>query len=129
MNTYPLDVERFRATSRPDSTPSPSRPVKRQRGRFLKGPIPWVWLTQAARLRGKALHVGLELWREAGCRCSQTVALSTSALKTFGVSRDTSYVALARLEQAGLVTVERRRGRAPRVKILDLEADVPDQPP
>jgi hypothetical protein len=118
--TPTLDLECFRATSQmPDPKPSPRCPPHQQRGRFLKGPIPWDWLTQAARLPGKTLHVALELWRESGCRRgSRTVPLSSSKLKSLGVSRDTSYAALARLETAKLVSVERRRGRAPQVTIL-----------
>jgi hypothetical protein len=49
-----------------DSIPSPqwaaSLPAKRCRRFwlcFLKGPIPLTWLSAAARLPGKALHVGL----------------------------------------------------------------------
>lgn len=120
MNTQPPDLERFRATSAmPDQTPTPCRPNRHQRGKFLKGPIPWDWLTKAVSIRGKALAVSLVLWREVGCQKSNTVKLKPSALKAFGVSRTTAYVALTRLEQAGLISVERHRGRAPRVTILD----------
>ncbi len=95
------------------------RGVRHQRGKFLKGPIPWDWLTKAVDLPGKVLALSLVLWREVGCQKSYTVRLSPSAVKAFGVSRTTAYVALTRLEHAGLVSVERHRGRAPRVTILD----------
>ena len=38
-------------------------PRHRQGEKFLKGPIPWDWLTKAAQLPGHALHVALVLWR------------------------------------------------------------------
>jgi hypothetical protein len=34
--------------------------------RFLKGPVPMPWLATAARLPGKALAVGIALWRLGG---------------------------------------------------------------
>jgi len=43
-------------------------PRHRQGEKFLKGPIPWPKLERAFLLPGKALHVALLLWREAGCR-------------------------------------------------------------
>lgn len=125
MKMYPPDLERFRATSAmPDRTPTPSRPIRHQRGKFLKGPIPWDWVTRAANLSGKALIVGLELWRESGCRKSSTVQVSPSGMKALGVGRKAVAAALTRLEQVGLVNVVRLRGRAPRVTILDS-----DKPP
>lgn len=44
---------------------------------------------------------------------------ATSGMTALGVGRKAVAAALARLEQVGLVTVERHRGRAPRVTILD----------
>ena len=53
--------------------PPPNRPPRHRSGeKFLKGPIPWAWLQRAFLLPGKALHVALLLWREAGCRRSRT---------------------------------------------------------
>jgi hypothetical protein len=71
--------------------------------KFLKGPIPWIWLTRAAQQPGKALHVGIAIWFLAGVRRTRTVRLSNHNLITLGVERNGKYRALCALEKAGLV--------------------------
>ena len=95
-----------------------SKKSGRSRQKFIKGPIPLGWITKAAGMEGKTLHVGMTLWFLSGLKRSRKVALSQSKLKLFGVSRQTSYRALSRLESAGLVSVERHQGRSPIVIIL-----------
>jgi hypothetical protein len=87
--------------------------------KFLKGPIPWSWLSKGAILKGQALHVGIALWLLGGIKRSQTVALSNSVLEDLGVSRFSGYRALHALERAGLISVVRHTGRNPVVTILD----------
>jgi hypothetical protein len=72
---------------------------------FLKGPIPWPWILAAGRLPGKALQVGLLLWREAGCANHRTVRLNLRQGAALGMHRDTTRRALQALRRAGLVTV------------------------
>ncbi|HEX2473270.1 MAG TPA: helix-turn-helix domain-containing protein [Lacipirellulaceae bacterium] len=86
---------------------------------FLKGPIPWQWLINAGRLPGKTLHVAIVLWHLVGLRKSLTVCWEPSKAKPFGMDRHTVYRALAILEKAGLVTVNRKKGRCPIVSILN----------
>ncbi len=86
--------------------------------RFLKGPVPLAWLEAAARLPGKSLHTGVALWYAAGLTRSTTISLSNVAGERFGLDRNAKYRALAWLEEAGLVTVERHLGRAPQVTIV-----------
>ena len=88
--------------------------------KFLKGPIPWNWLAQAVSQPGKALHVAIALWFLAGVKRTRTVPLSGSVLDELGVSRYSGYRALTALEHAGLVRVERHRGRNPIVTILEV---------
>jgi hypothetical protein len=92
---------------------------------FLKGPVPWRWLTTAARLPGKALQVGLLLWKEAGCHKNRCVALCLSHGAEVGVTRKAGRHALRRLEAAGLVRVERLPGRSLQVTLLDLNEKTP----
>lgn len=88
--------------------------------KFLKGPIPLDWLAMAAMQRGKALHVALALWFWAAVKRSAQVAFSMSWLEaTFGVTRYSGYRGLAALEEVGLVSVVRHRGRKPMVTLLD----------
>jgi hypothetical protein len=96
-------------------------PHHKSREKFLKGPIPLSWLAYAARLPGKALHVGVVLWFYAGLKHSRTVALPNTTLRSFGVNRNAKYRALTALQNAGLIEVEGQPGCNPRVTLLDTE--------
>jgi hypothetical protein len=120
----PIDPARLRltpvtrfATRRPPPRPRPG-------GHYLKGPIPLDWLSAAARLPGKSLHVGIALWFMGGLHKSRAVPLSNIASLRFGLDRNSKYRALAWLEGAGLVTVERKLGRAPIVTLSDAPSPV-----
>jgi hypothetical protein len=104
--------------ARPIAPVGPPRPAAGER--FVRGPIPRGWLEAAMRLRGKALHVAIELWYRAGLRSRGEVVLSLSNLSNLcGFDRATAARALTALERAGLVRVARHVGRAPRVTILE----------
>jgi len=96
-----------------------SRGPKRH-GSFLKGPIPWDWLKTAATQPGKALHVAIVIWRLAGFTGSNSVRLTRGALDDLGVQRLSAYRGVQALERAGLVAVERHRGRCPIITISGL---------
>ena len=103
-----------------DSIPPPTRPPRHRRGAwFLKGPVPLSWLIAAARLRGKALHLGVRIWFQAGLTNRREVELSAAGLRSMGVGEKAARNGLRALESAELVTVERHPGRAPRVTLLD----------
>jgi hypothetical protein len=87
-------------------------------GRFLKGPIPWSWITAAAALPGQALLVGLCVWRLVGATKSDTLSFGSSDLKPLGIDRATKSRALSALEQAGLIEVAHQPGRFPKVTVL-----------
>jgi len=86
--------------------------------RFLKGPIPWPWIEVAARLPGKALAVGLVLWREAGMDGLGSVKLTTAKLAGLNLDRAAKARALKGLEAAGLVHVERNGRHTSLVSII-----------
>ena len=120
----PLDVDRYRLPPTAVQLP-PKRaqlPRHKKGEEFVKGPIPLTWLSKACRLRGKALAIAMALWFKAGVqRNVPTVVLSSTLLKRFGVTnRKSGYRGLALLEAAGLVEVERHRGRCPRVTIREV---------
>jgi hypothetical protein len=87
-------------------------------GRFLRGPIPLDWLQQAARLPGRALHLGIALWYLDGFQQTRTVQAKPSVIRDFGLDRYASYRALHQLEEVGLVSVVRKKGAAPMVTLL-----------
>lgn len=114
-----LELDSFRA--KPSGTRRPKiPPPRRKKGEwFLKGPIPGTWLHRAAKLPGRALHVGLALWFLAGLKKCNYVTLTWATFNRFGVSPDSGRRGLAALERVGLVSVERHPGRCPRVTILE----------
>jgi DNA-binding transcriptional ArsR family regulator len=95
--------------------PSTNKPLRR---RYLKGPIPWTWLETASRLPGKALALGMLLWREAGMDGIGPVTITNAKVATLGIDRSAKSRAVADLERAGLVRVERRPRRNPLVTLV-----------
>ena len=85
---------------------------------FLKGPIPMPWLSEAAKLPGKALNVGIAIWWLQGMSKAKTFKLTAKALDQLGVSRDATSAGLKRLEAQGLIRVQRSAGQRPTVEIL-----------
>ena len=100
--------------------PHSRRPPRHKPGeKFLKGPVPLRWLTRAARLPGRSLHLGTALWYLAGLHRARTVSLPNSVLAQFGVDRHAKYRALNWLEGDALVIVERHPSRNPVVTLLE----------
>ena len=85
---------------------------------FLRGPIPLAWLGRAAALPGKTLHVGIALWWLHGMAKGKPFKLTQKALLTLNVERDAASAALVRLEQAGLIRIERKPGQRPAVSMV-----------
>src|SRR5688572_23936591 len=95
-------------------------PRKRIDGMFLKGPVPMDWLNRAASLPGKALHVAVAICLWHGILRCDEFRLSTGKLRSMGVERNSAYRALTSLEEAGLIRVQRHRGRNPIVTVVGL---------
>lgn len=121
---HPIDLEQFRARRGVEPQPAKrQRPPRHRSGEwFLKGPIPGAWLTRAAVLSYRALRVGLAIWYLVGLKKCRAVKPTWETWKRFGLSRDAARHGLAALEGAGLVSVDRHRGRCPVVTIQDVEA-------
>src|SRR5262249_32809455 len=98
------------------------KPPRFCKSNFLRGPIPWAWLIRAMMLPGRALAVGLIIWREAGIRNSLTIPLQHARLREAGIRKDTGRRGLRSLETAGLVTISRPPGRCLEVTILETPA-------
>lgn len=87
--------------------------------RFLKGPVPWCWITAAAALGGACLPVSLILWLHAGMSNSNRVRFKLSAGGGLSVGRDAARRAIKKLTAAGLIGVERLPGRVSTVILND----------
>jgi hypothetical protein len=117
------DLSQFSADElSPKADKSDRLPRPRRGELYLGGRMPMSWAERAAVLPGRAWQLACALWFEATCgKRRATVSVSTKTRKRFGLQRrQTFYRALAALERAGLVSVDRRRGRAPLVTILDI---------
>ena len=104
------------AVSAPESN---TLPQHRKGERFLKGPIPMHWLSKAIPLSGKELAVAIVLWHFAGMLDTSIIKLTNAKVRRFGLDRYAKTRGLEGLEKAGLVRVERAKGRSPVVTILD----------
>ena len=117
INPSRLRLPVTRKPGTPQRLPRPKAGEK-----FLRGPIPLSWLSVAAQLPGKSLHVAIAIWLMASLAKSAIVPLSNAAALPFGLDRNAKYRALEWLEEAGLISVERKAGRSPVVTVLEVEA-------
>jgi hypothetical protein len=114
-----FDPDRWRV---PDDETSPSAPpVPLRRKRFLKGPVPWLWIQRAMALPGKALAVGLILWHLRGMAGRRTVTFCLSRAAAEGIPEKTARRAIRGLEVAGLVSIQQIPGRGLEVTLLNPE--------
>ena len=87
------------------------------RDKFIAGPVDVSWVCQASRLGVKALLVGLALWHLKGLRRDNSFLVSNMMLREWGIQPDAKGRALRALEKAGLIAIERRGKRSPRVTL------------
>jgi hypothetical protein len=111
-------VERIRERLSAESQKRLREHRRSRQSHFVAGPLPIAWLAKAQGLGGSALAVGLACWFKARVEPSRgPVPICPDLLERFGVKRVTGYRGLLALEQAGLVSVVRHRGRCPRVSL------------
>jgi hypothetical protein len=91
----------------------------RRTERFLKGPIPLRDIAAAAQLPGKALAIFLAVHHQIALTGRPIVTLPARLLRDLGCSRSTKSRGLKVLEQSGLITVVRSRGRAAKIELKD----------
>ena len=96
----------------------PSKARRREADLFSKMPLQWSNAATRA-IGSRQCFVLIWLVHLAWKSKSITVSLSNAALARYGVSRETKRRALAKLEAAGLIKVERRLGRATIVTLLN----------
>jgi len=106
------------------SKQSVHRREKQQESRqdeFIKGPLPLPWMIAATALPGRyPLAVALVIWFRAGLeKTISKLRLTSKMLDRFSINRQAGYRALATLEDAGLVAVDRKPGRCPLVSIRE----------
>ena len=117
-----LDLESFRYSAVDVGTVGNRKPSGRKTSlqAFIRGPMPLAWFIRAANIpRRNALVVGLVLWHLAGLRSERVgLVLCVNRCEPFGLGRKSVERGLRDLENAGLVRVDRKSGRCPRVDLL-----------
>jgi hypothetical protein len=84
--------------------------------------VPVSWVSKLYELPYVATKVGLPLWRAYRMQGSKKSFKFTSKyLEPFKLSRNQKYRGLNMLEGAGLIRIERQRGRAPIVTLLKIK--------
>ena len=87
-------------------------------GKFVrKIPIPWI--SRASHLSRKSLHVGVALWFLYGMNESKNpFKMERWVLELFDLTAETYNKTLKKMEDAGLITVERLRGQFSDISIV-----------
>jgi hypothetical protein len=93
--------------------------TKAKRDRQFIPHLPAPIFRRLVKTRGKTWAVYLVLWRRSRLESNRTVLLTSCSLREFGLTRNDKYLALARLETAGLIRVQRRKNRNPVVELVD----------
>jgi hypothetical protein len=112
----PFDLERLRVN--PADLQRKPKP-KKWRRHYVR--FPWEWAERMKAVnRGCTYRLALllvyEHWRTGG----RSIMLSTAGLEQEGLSRRSKWRALLELEQLGLVRVERRPRKSPRITLRGL---------
>ncbi len=114
-------------TRRPSKSPLPKH---RQGEKFIRGPIPFDWLQAALAIGGKAGNLAWAISYRAGIEQQNPIKLTGQTLREFQIAPCTARRLLHDFEQAGLVEVDRKRGRGPIVFLQTLNNLTPiDQQP
>lgn len=122
-----VNIEQWKLGSRNIIIPAKSlvtTPASKKFKRFICAPLPYDWITIAAKLPGKSLHVAMVIRYLVGVSKQKTVKLSHKPAAEFGVGVKALYNALSSLESAGLIMVERHVGRSPRITVLNGQGSV-----
>ncbi|MBF0497146.1 MAG: helix-turn-helix transcriptional regulator [Deltaproteobacteria bacterium] len=86
--------------------------------KFIRGPIPLTWAMTACHQSSAACRISFMIWYQKGVTRSETFRVSHTLAKQFGISRYAAYHGLVALEQAGLITVTRKPGKAAEVTVI-----------
>jgi hypothetical protein len=120
-----FSVDDFRLDTQSQTGTKPKGNSRKQTSRdelrlgFLKGPIPADWLKVAGSLPGKTLHIGIAIWLVRGVEKRKRFKFTPRWYSWFSLDPHTVRRALLRLQQAGLIRVERKPGCSPIVTVLE----------
>ena len=89
---------------------------------YLRGPIPWLWIQRAINLGESALATGLAVWHLRALNGAATFTASLYQLRKWTrLSEKATRSGRQRLEEAGLLSIERPAGQSPVITVIDLK--------
>src|SRR3954465_3511596 len=101
------------------SGPEGGARAARREAQFIKGPLPLGWVARAAQAgHPQALPVLLALRYKTDILRQPWVKPPAAVLRLLGVDKDARSRAIAAMERAGLVQVQRRPGRPPLLRLV-----------
>lgn len=98
---------------------------RQQKSLFYLGPIAEDWAIACQRAHPAGYLLACAIRTRSTLRSVEPVTVGQTLSDHLGISRDGRKRALAALEAAGLIQVERKPGRAPRVSLLPWKAKRP----
>lgn len=113
-------AQRGQKRKKPQSE-STAIPKPKPRQKFVRGPIPLNWLHAALKLGDKSGHLAWVLWFLAGITGKNPIRVTSALCKEFHISPRTTARLLERFAKAGLLSLDRRRGRGPDVTLSEVE--------
>jgi hypothetical protein len=112
-----MDPEKYFADASPKHKIS-----KNNKSEFYVPSIPIPWLKKIYVLPGASLKVALIIWRTYRMENSQnTFKLTKKYCEPFEISRYQRFRGLRGLEEAGLIEVDQKPGRAPVITLLNIK--------
>ena len=117
MDHDPYDLKKLRI----DVEAPPGQAVRKKTWRRHYVRVPWTWIERLrAAKRVSTYHLAhvllYESWRIGG----KPIVLSNVAMRAEGLSRRSKWNALAELAELGLITIERKPRRSPRILLRQL---------
>jgi hypothetical protein len=123
LEVVEIDWERLRLPEDYILPPVSKPKIRRHKGHFIKGPLPYDWVCAASRVTPIAGLVGVGLWHVSALAESRTFRVTNKVEELAFCSRRSLYRALNGLERVGLITVNRSRGHRPLVTLLPMQED------
>jgi hypothetical protein len=117
-----FDLERLKLTAETvhlgRQLPRESAKILKRRQHFVQ--VPLVWLERLRGASGKTFEIALHLqyldWTHHGC----PFTLAHGMLGIDGIPRGSKWRLLLELERRGIILIERRNGKSPRITMIDL---------
>jgi hypothetical protein len=119
----PLDLSKLRIDAEQFQSKAKPRKLKKWQRHYVQVPWSWVERLQSAK-RVSTYRLALLLLYEAWKNGGKPLALSNVLAAEVGLSRQTKWLGAVELERIGLIRIERRKGRAPRLIPKQLSTSV-----